>query len=36
MGSTLAEAAAPITLDHPHCARFCLYGAASCAPAGTM
>jgi pyruvate-formate lyase-activating enzyme len=36
MGTTLAEAAAPITLDHPHCARFCLYGAASCAPAGTM
>ncbi len=36
LGDTLAEATRPITLDHPHCARFCLYGAASCSPSGTL
>ncbi len=36
MGATLDEAARPIVLDHPHCARFCLYGVASCLPSGTL
>jgi hypothetical protein len=30
MGATLAEAAQSITLNHPHCARFCVLGGASC------
>ena len=30
LGCTLAEAAKPVTLDHPHCARFCVFGASSC------
>lgn len=30
MGGTLAEAARPVTLNHPHCARFCVLGGASC------
>lgn len=30
LGSTLTEAARPVTLDHPHCAQFCVFGAASC------
>lgn len=30
MGATLAEAAAPVMLNHPHCARFCVLGGASC------
>ena len=32
LGRTLADAARPVTLNHPHCARFCVFGAASCAP----
>ncbi len=36
MGCTLAEAAGNVALDHPHCARFCVYGAASCAPSGSL
>ena len=31
LGATLAEAAGPVTLNHPHCARFCVLGGASCA-----
>ena len=31
MGATLAEAAATVALNHPHCARFCVLGGASCA-----
>lgn len=31
MGATLAEAAVPVALNHPHCARFCVLGGASCA-----
>lgn len=31
MGATLAEAAKPVALNHPHCARFCVLGGASCA-----
>ena len=27
---TLAEAAAPVPLNHPHCARFCVLGGAAC------
>ena len=30
MGSTLAEAARAVSLNHPHCARFCVLGGASC------
>lgn len=30
MGSTLAEAAAPVSLNHPFCASFCVLGGASC------
>ena len=30
MGSTLAEAARSVSLNHPHCARFCVLGGASC------
>jgi Radical SAM superfamily/4Fe-4S single cluster domain len=30
MGATLAEASQPVTLNHPHCARFCVLGGASC------
>lgn len=30
LGGTLAEAARAVTLSHPYCARFCVFGAASC------
>lgn len=30
LGTTLAEAAIPVALNHPHCARFCVLGGASC------
>ncbi len=30
MGATLGEAAAPVALNHPHCARFCVLGGATC------
>ena len=30
MGATLAEAREPVKLNHPHCARFCVLGGASC------
>jgi hypothetical protein len=30
MGATLAEAWRPVALNHPHCARFCVLGGASC------
>jgi len=30
LGSTLAEAAASVSLNHPHCAKFCVLGGASC------
>ena len=30
MGATLEEASRPIALNHPHCARFCVLGGASC------
>lgn len=30
MGATLAEAAGPVALAHPHCAKFCVLGGASC------
>jgi hypothetical protein len=30
LGSTLAEASRPVALNHPHCARFCVLGGASC------
>ena len=30
LGATLAAAARPVSLNHPHCARFCVLGGASC------
>jgi len=30
LGGTLAEASRPVALNHPHCARFCVLGGASC------
>ena len=30
MGATLAEAARPVSLNHRHCAKFCVLGGASC------
>jgi len=30
LGASLAEADQPISLNHPHCARFCVLGGASC------
>ncbi|MES2699797.1 MAG: radical SAM protein [Pseudomonadota bacterium] len=30
LGATLAESACPVALNHPHCARFCVLGGASC------
>ena len=30
LGSTLTEAARPVPLNHPHCARFCVLGGATC------
>ncbi len=34
LGATLAAAARPVALNHPHCARFCVLGGGSCAPPG--
>lgn len=31
LGPTLAAAAVPVKLNHPHCARFCVLGRAACA-----
>jgi hypothetical protein len=33
LGATLAEAAGEVKLNHPHCARFCVLGGASCSAA---
>lgn len=30
LGETLAEASRPVQLNHPHCAKFCVLGGASC------
>ncbi len=30
LGRTLAEASAPVSLNHPHCASFCVLGGAAC------
>lgn len=30
LGATLAEAETPVFLNHPHCAKFCVLGGASC------
>jgi len=30
LGDTLAQASRPVALNHPHCARFCVLGGASC------
>lgn len=30
LGTTLAEAAGAVPLNHPHCAKFCVLGGGSC------
>lgn len=30
MGATVGDAARPVSLNHPHCSRFCVLGGASC------
>ncbi len=30
LGTTLKEAAKPVPLNHPHCAKFCVLGGAAC------
>jgi hypothetical protein len=30
LGSTLVESARPVSLNHPHCAKFCVLGGAAC------
>ena len=30
LGQSLAEASGPVSLNHPHCASFCVLGGASC------
>ena len=30
LGTTLAEASRPVALNHPHCAKFCVLGGATC------
>ena len=30
LGHTLREAARPVALNHPHCAKFCVLGGAAC------
>ena len=30
LGATLKEASGPVKLNHPHCAKFCVLGGASC------
>jgi uncharacterized Fe-S cluster-containing radical SAM superfamily protein len=32
LGASLAEASGAVALNHPHCARFCVLGGASCSP----
>ncbi len=34
LGGSLAEAVGPVKLNHPFCARFCVFGAASCSAGG--
>ncbi|MEM7222326.1 MAG: radical SAM protein [Pseudomonadota bacterium] len=34
MGHTLADAKAPVALNHPHCSKFCVLGGGSCSRAG--
>ncbi len=34
LGGSLAEASGAVALNHPHCARFCVLGGASCARGG--
>jgi uncharacterized Fe-S cluster-containing radical SAM superfamily protein len=33
LGRELTQAAKPVQLNHPHCAKFCVLGGASCSPA---
>lgn len=34
LGATLADAAGTVQLNHPHCAKFCVLGGASCSTSG--
>jgi len=34
LGRTLREASGSVPLNHPHCARFCVLGGASCSAPG--
>jgi hypothetical protein len=34
LGPTLKDASRGVALNHPHCARFCVLGGASCSAAG--
>ena len=34
LGTTLKEAAGAVKLNHPHCAKFCVLGGASCSRGG--
>jgi hypothetical protein len=34
LGTTLRDASSRVALNHPHCARFCVLGGASCSVAG--
>src|SRR5438105_5696224 len=36
LGPMLKNAARPVPLNHPHCAKFCVLGGASCSPAGSV
>jgi hypothetical protein len=36
LGATLAEASRAVPLNHPHCAKFCVLGGASCTAAPTV
>jgi len=33
LGETLAEASGSVSLNHPHCAKFCVLGGGSCSKA---
>ena len=33
LGHSLTQAARAVRLNHPHCAKFCVLGGASCSPA---
>ncbi|MDA8781786.1 hypothetical protein N9N16_01100 [Porticoccaceae bacterium] len=36
LGESLAEASTDVSLNHPHCAKFCVLGGGSCSSPGEM